>query len=167
MKIVAIYAELKKTYFFSVCPIWQPIFFLDFYNELELGAGIDPGMVLTPYLSIILESSSLTTGPDCRPYRAGFVYIHSECNWKEFETKIISLGEKVSFLYRISTCLYLFWENSICSTKKCRLIMAINHSHLAKIISDFSNFQMHKFSFFNAGFILNNIYTILKLCSLK
>jgi hypothetical protein len=31
-----------------VCPIWLPVFFSFFYNEPELGAGINPGMALTP-----------------------------------------------------------------------------------------------------------------------
>jgi len=30
----------------------QPVFFLFFYNAPELGAGIDPGMALTPFTSI-------------------------------------------------------------------------------------------------------------------
>jgi len=33
-----------------VCPIWLPVFF---YNEPELGVGIDPGMALTPLPSSI------------------------------------------------------------------------------------------------------------------
>jgi hypothetical protein len=33
-----------------VCPIWLPVFF---YNKTELGAGIDPGMALTPLPSRI------------------------------------------------------------------------------------------------------------------
>jgi hypothetical protein len=36
-----------------VCPIWLPVFFLFFYNEPELGAGVDPGMALTPLPSSI------------------------------------------------------------------------------------------------------------------
>jgi hypothetical protein len=36
-----------------VCPIWLSVFFLFFYNEPELGAGIDPGMALTPLPSSI------------------------------------------------------------------------------------------------------------------
>ena len=35
---------------FLVCPTWLPIFF---YNELEFGAGINPGMALTPLPSSI------------------------------------------------------------------------------------------------------------------
>jgi len=38
---------------FLVCPIWLPVFFLFFYNEPELGVGIDPGMALTPLPSSI------------------------------------------------------------------------------------------------------------------
>jgi hypothetical protein len=38
---------------FLVCPIWLPVFFLVFYNEPELGVGIDPGMALTPFPSSI------------------------------------------------------------------------------------------------------------------
>jgi len=36
-----------------VCTIWLPVFFLFFYNEPELGAGINPGMALTPLPSSI------------------------------------------------------------------------------------------------------------------
>ncbi len=36
-----------------MCPIWLPVFFLFFYNEPELGAGVDPGMALTPLPSSI------------------------------------------------------------------------------------------------------------------
>jgi len=39
--------------FLCVCPIWLPVFFLFFYNEPELGAGINPGMALTPLPSSI------------------------------------------------------------------------------------------------------------------
>ncbi len=35
-----------------MCPIWLPVFLLFFYNEPELGAGIDPGMALTPLPSL-------------------------------------------------------------------------------------------------------------------
>jgi len=38
---------------FLVCPIWLPVFSYFFYNELELGVGIDPGMALTPLPSSI------------------------------------------------------------------------------------------------------------------
>jgi hypothetical protein len=38
---------------FLVCPIWLPVFFLFFYNEPELGVGIDPGMALTQLPSSI------------------------------------------------------------------------------------------------------------------
>jgi len=38
---------------FLVYPIWPPVFFLFFYNEPESGAGIDPGMALTPLPSSI------------------------------------------------------------------------------------------------------------------
>ena len=41
-----------------VCSIWQPVFFLIFYNEPELGAGIDPVMALTPFSSSILDEMS-------------------------------------------------------------------------------------------------------------
>jgi len=40
---------------FLVCPIWLPVFFLFFYNEPEVGAGIIPGMALTPFPSSILN----------------------------------------------------------------------------------------------------------------
>jgi len=40
-------------FIFLVCPIWLPVFFLFFYNEPELGVGIDPGMALTPLPSSI------------------------------------------------------------------------------------------------------------------
>jgi hypothetical protein len=45
-----------------VCPIWLPVFFLFFYNEPELGAGIDPGMALTPL------PSSIGRGLNPQPY---------------------------------------------------------------------------------------------------
>jgi len=38
-----------------VCPIWLPVFF--FYNEPELGEGIDPGMVLTTFPSSMLNET--------------------------------------------------------------------------------------------------------------
>ena len=38
---------------FLVCPIWLPVFSYLFYNEPELGVGIDPGMALTPLPSSI------------------------------------------------------------------------------------------------------------------
>jgi len=39
-----------------VCPIWLPIisFFFQLLNEPGLGAGIDPGMALTPFPSSII-----------------------------------------------------------------------------------------------------------------
>jgi len=40
-----------------VYPIWLPVFFLFFYNEPELGAGIDPGMALTQFPSGILDET--------------------------------------------------------------------------------------------------------------
>jgi hypothetical protein len=45
--------QLYLKMFFCWLAIWLPIFFL-FYsmNELELGAGIDPGMALTLTISI-------------------------------------------------------------------------------------------------------------------
>jgi len=43
--------------YFLVCPIWLLVFFLFFYNEPELGAGIDPGMALTPFPSSILDET--------------------------------------------------------------------------------------------------------------
>jgi hypothetical protein len=39
--------------FLLVCPVWLHVFFLFFYNETELGAEIDPVMVLTPVPSSI------------------------------------------------------------------------------------------------------------------
>jgi hypothetical protein len=42
-----------KNYFFLVCPIWLPVFLSFFYNEPELGVGIDPGVALTPLPSSI------------------------------------------------------------------------------------------------------------------
>jgi hypothetical protein len=36
-----------------VGPIWLPVFSYFFYNEPELGVGIDPGMALTPLPSSI------------------------------------------------------------------------------------------------------------------
>ncbi len=44
-----------------MCPIWPPVFFLFFYNEPELGVGIDPGMALIPL------SSSIGWGSNPRP----------------------------------------------------------------------------------------------------
>ncbi len=41
-----------------MCPIWLPVFFLFFYNEPELGVGIDPGMALTPLPSSIGQGSN-------------------------------------------------------------------------------------------------------------
>jgi len=47
--------NLIKCFFnvFLVCPIWLPIFF-QLLNEPGLGAGIDPGMALTPFPSSIV-----------------------------------------------------------------------------------------------------------------
>ncbi len=42
---------------FCICPIWLPVFFLFFYNEPELGVGIDPGMALTSFPSSILDET--------------------------------------------------------------------------------------------------------------
>jgi len=36
-----------------VCPIWLPVVSYFFYNEPELGVGIDPGMALTSLPSSI------------------------------------------------------------------------------------------------------------------
>ncbi len=36
-----------------MCPIWLPVFSYFFYNEPELGVGVDPGMALTPLPSSI------------------------------------------------------------------------------------------------------------------
>jgi len=36
-------------FMFLVCPIWLPLIFFLFSNEPELGAGIDPGIALTPF----------------------------------------------------------------------------------------------------------------------
>ncbi len=44
-------------YNFLMCPIWLPVFVLLFYNEAELGAGIDPGMALTPFPSSLLDET--------------------------------------------------------------------------------------------------------------
>jgi hypothetical protein len=44
--------------FFLACPIWLPVFSL-FSNELELGTEIDPGMVMTPFPSGILDETGL------------------------------------------------------------------------------------------------------------
>jgi len=49
-----------------VCPIWLPVFSLFFYNEPELGVGIDHGMALTPLPSRI--GQGLNPQPsDCEP----------------------------------------------------------------------------------------------------
>jgi len=44
-----------------VSPIWLPVFFLLFYNEPELGVGINPGMDLTPLPSSIGRGSNPTS----------------------------------------------------------------------------------------------------------
>ncbi len=38
-------------------PHWLPVLFLFFYNEPELGAGINPGMALSPFPSSILDET--------------------------------------------------------------------------------------------------------------
>ena len=50
------YLPFKK-YFFGV-PIWLPVFSYFFYNEPELGVGVDPGMALTPLQSSIGQGSN-------------------------------------------------------------------------------------------------------------
>ncbi len=66
-----------------MCPIWLPFFPL--INEPGLGAGVDPGMALTPFPSSIEwdsnprpfnhESSSPTSRPDFRPQQK-IVWLH-------------------------------------------------------------------------------------------
>jgi hypothetical protein len=51
---------------FLVCPIWLPVFSYFFYNEPELGVGIDPGMALTPLPSSIGQGSNPRPS-DCEP----------------------------------------------------------------------------------------------------
>jgi hypothetical protein len=43
------------------CPISLPTFFLIIRNEPELGAGIYPGMALTPFISSFLELDEIRT----------------------------------------------------------------------------------------------------------
>jgi len=51
------YILFLKNFFFLVCPIWLPVFFLFFYNEPELGAEINPGMAVAPFPSSILDET--------------------------------------------------------------------------------------------------------------
>jgi hypothetical protein len=56
---IYIYIFIFKSFlkiFFLVCPIWLPIFsfFFQLLIEPGLGAGIDPGMALTPFSSSIV-----------------------------------------------------------------------------------------------------------------
>jgi hypothetical protein len=44
-------------FYLLVCPIWLPVFFLNFQIEPELGAGINPGMALTPFPYSILDET--------------------------------------------------------------------------------------------------------------
>jgi len=41
-----------------LCPIWLPVFSNFFYNEPELGLGVDSGMALTPLPSSIGRGSN-------------------------------------------------------------------------------------------------------------
>ncbi len=69
-------------YFFKyvlVCPICLPVFFLFFYNELELGAGINPGMALTPLPSSIrlgLNPRPSDHEPSALPLDHIFHFVH-------------------------------------------------------------------------------------------
>ncbi len=46
--------KISLKIYFVVCPIWPPIFsFSQLLNEPVLGAGINPGMALTPFSSSI------------------------------------------------------------------------------------------------------------------
>ncbi len=59
-------------------PVWLPVFFLVFFNELEMGAGIVSAMALTQFHLVYWmrqdlnpqpfdhQSSLLTTRSDCR-----------------------------------------------------------------------------------------------------
>jgi hypothetical protein len=60
-KLIYDYCLIQFMYIFLVCPIWLPVFLI-FYNEPELGVGIDPGMALTPL------PSSIGRGLNPRPY---------------------------------------------------------------------------------------------------
>ncbi len=55
----AFFLSPYQTFFryFLVCPIWLLEFFLFFYNEPDLGAGIDPGMALTTFPSSMLDKT--------------------------------------------------------------------------------------------------------------
>jgi len=58
-----------------VCPIWLPVFSYFFYNEPELGVGIDPGMALTPLPSSIgqgLNPRPSDREPSALPLEHGF-----------------------------------------------------------------------------------------------
>jgi len=58
-----------------VCPIWPPVFSYFFYNEPELGVGIDPGMALTPLPSSfgrVLNPRPSGREPSALPLDHGF-----------------------------------------------------------------------------------------------
>jgi hypothetical protein len=80
-------AALPLKIIFLVCPILLPVFFLFFYNEPELGVGIDPGMALTPLPSSI--GRGLNQQPsDCElsalPLDHGFCFMWLYLDWREF-----------------------------------------------------------------------------------
>jgi len=60
IKVILHYAKernfgtiLKIFFWCAHCPIWLPVFFLCFYIEPELGAGIDPGIYSFNPISIL------------------------------------------------------------------------------------------------------------------
>jgi len=58
-----------------VCPIWLPVFSYFFYNEPELGVGINPAMALTPLPSSIgrgLNPRPSDREPSALPLDYGF-----------------------------------------------------------------------------------------------
>ncbi len=66
--------HLKKNLFFGV-PHLATCIFLLFYNEPELGVGIDPAMALTPFRSIIgqgLNPRPSDREPSALPLDHGF-----------------------------------------------------------------------------------------------
>ncbi len=62
-----------------MCPIWLPVFSYFFYNEPDLGVGIDPGMALTPLPSSIgqgLNPRPSDREPSALPLDHGFRLIN-------------------------------------------------------------------------------------------
>ncbi len=83
-----------------MCPIWLSVFFLFFCNEPELGAGIDPGMALTPLPSSIGQGnprpSDLSRVLYC--WTTAFAYTHPLVPASDFPffMRLTLMGEKHS-----------------------------------------------------------------------